>query len=72
MTRNGVREGSTRAYLTIRFVVLAFVGVAVGFLVARFLLPAIPETNILFLVLPILLVATLLFARVVRRGRAGS
>ncbi|HEV2093565.1 MAG TPA: hypothetical protein VGR18_10415 [Rubrobacter sp.] len=54
-----------------RYVVLAVVGGALGFLLARFVLPAILERGVVFLVLPLLLVATLLFARMFRRGRSG-
>ena len=55
-----------------KYVALAVVGGALGYLVSRFLLPAILGINTLFLVLPILLVATLLLARTFRRGRSGS
>ena len=53
-------------------VALAVVGGALGYLVARFLLPAILERGVVFLVLPVLLVAALLLARTLRRGRSGS
>ena len=55
-----------------KYVALAVVGGAFGYLVARFLLPAVLERGVVFLALPILLVATLLLARAVRRGRSGS
>jgi high-affinity Fe2+/Pb2+ permease len=67
-----VREEPSRTYRAIRLVLLTVIGGAVGFLVARFLLPAVLERNTLFLILPFLLVATLLFARALRRGRSGS
>ena len=56
----------------VKYVALAVVGGAFGYLVARFLLPAVLERGVVFLALPILLVATLLFTRVLRRGRSGS
>ena len=55
-----------------KYVALAVVGGAVGYLVARFLLPTILERGVVFLVLPILMVATLLFVRALRRARSGS
>ncbi len=56
-----------------KYVALAVVGGAMGFLLARFLFPLILNRgSVAFLVLPILLVATLLFARAFRRGRSGS
>jgi len=42
------------------------------FFVSRFLFPAVLKFNILFLLLPLLLVATLRFARALRRARLGS
>ena len=51
---------------------LAVVGGAVAFLAARLLFPLVLQYNVLFLAFPILLVATLLFVRAVRRGRRGS
>ena len=55
-----------------KYAALAVVGGAVGYLVARFLLPAILERGVVSLILPILVVATLLFARALRRGRSGA
>ncbi len=55
-----------------KYVALAVVGGATGFLIARFLLPAILDGGVLFLALPILLLATLLSARALRRGRSES
>ncbi len=55
-----------------KYVALAVVGGAFGYFVARFLLPAILGRGVVFLVLPILMVATLLSARALRRGRSGS
>ncbi len=56
-----------------KYVALAVVGGATGFLLTRFLFPLILNRgSVAFLVLPILLVATLLFARAFRRGRSGS
>ncbi len=55
-----------------KYVALAVVGGALGYLVARFLLPAVLERGVVFLVLPILMVAMLLLARALRRGRSGS
>ncbi len=59
-----------------KYVALTVVGGATGFLIARFLLPAILDGGVLFLVLPILLLATLLSARMsaraLRRGRSES
>lgn len=54
-----------------KFVVLAIAGGVFGFLVARFVFPLLLERGVLFLVLPMLLVATLLFTRAVRQGRSG-
>jgi hypothetical protein len=56
----------------VKYVALAVVGGATGFLIARLLIPTILDGGVLFLVLPILLVATLLLARAFRRGRSGS
>ncbi len=55
----------------LRFVALVLVGVAVGFLV-RSLLPLVLERGVVFLVVPILLIAVLLFLRSLRRARQGS
>ncbi|MDQ3435968.1 MAG: hypothetical protein M3491_01280 [Actinomycetota bacterium] len=56
-----------------KFVALAIVGGATGFLVARLLFPfVLNRGGLAFLVLPILLVATLLLARALRRARFGS
>ncbi len=54
-----------------KYIALAVVGGAVGYLFARFLLPAILVRSVMFLVLPVLRVATLLFARALRWGRSG-
>ena len=67
-----MREAPSRVHQALRFVALAVVSTAVGVLVARFLFPMVLERNVLFLVLPILMVATLLLARAFRRGRLGS
>ena len=55
----------------LRFGALVLVGVAVGFLV-RFLLPLVLERGVVFLVVPILLIAVLLSLRALRRSRRGS
>jgi hypothetical protein len=55
----------------LRFVALVLLGVAVGFLV-RSLLPLVLEQGVVFLVVPILLIAVLLFLRALRRARRGS
>ena len=55
-----------------RFVALALAGGVLGFLFARWLFPLVLERNVLFLAVPILLLATLLFARALRRRGAGS
>ncbi len=55
-----------------KYVALAVVGGAVGYLVARFLLPATLERGVMFLVLPLLMVAALLVVRMLRRTRSGS
>ncbi len=56
-----------------KYVVLAVVGGAAGFLISRLLFPLILDrSGLVFLVLPLLLVATLLFARALQRGRPGS
>jgi hypothetical protein len=56
----------------VKYAALAVVGGAVGYLVARFLLPAILERGVVSLVFPIMMVATLLFVRALRRVRSGS
>ena len=53
------------------FVALVLVGVAVGFLV-RALLPLVLERGVVFLAVPILIIAVLLSLRAVRRTRRGS
>ena len=55
----------------LRFVALVLVGVAVGFLV-RALLPLVLERGVVFLAVPILIIAVLLSLRAVRRTRRGS
>ena len=55
-----------------KYVALAVAGGAVGYLVARFLLPAMLGRGVMFLVLPILMGATLLLVRALRRARSGS
>ena len=67
-----MREGYSREYRAARFVLLAGVGVATGFLITRYVVPAVLGHGVVFLVLPILMVAALLFARALRRGRSGS
>lgn len=72
-----MRDGPSRVYRAIKFVGLAVVCGAFGFFVSRFfvsrfLFPAVLKFNILFLLLPLLLVATLRFARALRRARLGS
>ena len=56
-----------------KYVALAVVGGATGFLIARLLFPLVLDRGgLIFLVLPIVLIATLLLARAFRRGRSGS
>ena len=55
----------------LRFVALVLVGVAVGYLV-RLLLPLVLERGVVFLAVPILLIAVLLSLRALRRARQGS
>ena len=55
----------------LRLVALVLVGVAVGFLL-RSLLPLVLERGVVFLVVPILLIAVLLSLRALRRSRRGS
>ena len=55
-----------------KHVVLAVVAGAVAFLATRLLFPLVLQYNVLFLVFPILLVASLLLVRAMRRGRSGS
>lgn len=56
-----------------KYAALVVVGVTTGFLIARFLVPFVLNLGGgMFLVLLILLVATLLLARALRRGRARS
>ena len=56
-----------------KYVVLAIVGGAMGFLISRLLVPFVLERGgLVFLVLLLLLVATLLFVRALRRARSGS
>ena len=55
-----------------KYVALAVVGGATGFLIARLLFPLVLDRGgLAFLVLPIVLIATLLLARAFRGGRAG-
>ena len=55
-----------------KYVALAVVGGATGFLIARLLFPLVLDGGgLVFLVLPIVLIATLLLARAFRRGRSG-
>jgi hypothetical protein len=69
-----LRESASRSRVAgVKYAVLVVVGVTTGFLIARFLVPFVLKLGGgMFLVLPILLVATLLLARALRRGRAGS
>lgn len=55
-----------------KYVAMVIAGGVVGFLAARWLSPLVLERNVLFLAVPILLMAALLFARATRRGRSGS
>ena len=55
-----------------KYVALAIAGGVTGVLLSRFLVPfVLNRGGLVFLVLPLLLVATLL-ARALRRGRSGS
>ena len=56
----------------LRYVALAILGGAVGFLTVRLLLPLVLERGVVFLAVPILLIAILLFLRAIRRTRRGS
>ena len=65
-------EMPSGAHQSVRFVTLAVVSAAAGVLLARFLFPAVLKRNVLFLAVPILLVAPLLLARSFGRGRSGA
>jgi len=56
----------------LRYVALAFLDVAVGFLVVRVLLPLVLGRGVVFLAVPILFIALLLSLRALRRTRGGS
>ncbi len=56
-----------------KYVALAIAGGITGVLIARFLFPfVLNRGGLVFVVLPLLLVATLLLVRALRRGRLGA
>jgi len=56
----------------LRYAALAILGVVVGFLTVRVLLPLVLERGAVFLAVPILLIALLLSLRALRGTRGGS
>jgi Flp pilus assembly protein TadB len=56
----------------VKYIALVLAGVVVGYLVVRLLLPTLLERGVVFLAVPILLIAILLFMRALRRTRSGS